>query len=117
MSILNYTQLLPKQFYVEAAVDVMKKELLDECDYIREAQSNRKFAELIESRNDTVFVVPKVHMDLTTKQILVCEYIYGQPFDQCFDLPQEQKNYVNSIAFFFFAFLKFEICDHFEDWL
>ena len=68
MSILNVAQLLPKGMYAENVVKVLKVELLDECDYIREAQCMLKFAELL--KNDTVFVVPKVNMELSTNNIL-----------------------------------------------
>ena len=33
--------------YVENVVTVMKRELLDECDYVREAECNLKFAQLL----------------------------------------------------------------------
>ncbi len=45
------TQLLPKQMYVENVVTVMKRELLDECDYIREAECNQKFSQLLKDGN------------------------------------------------------------------
>ena len=48
---LNVAQLLPKQMYVENVITVMKRELLDECDYIREAKCNLKFAELLKDGN------------------------------------------------------------------
>lgn len=92
MSILNIANLLPKGMYIENVITVMKRELLDECDYIREGKCSLRFAELV--KDDPVFVVPKVNMDLTTKNILVCELIDGEPFDKCENLPQEQKNYI-----------------------
>lgn len=92
MSILNVAQLLPKQMYIENVVSVMKRELLDECDYHREADSMLKFQEFI--KGDPVFMLPKVYPDLTTKQILFTEFVEGEPFDKCMELPQEQRNLV-----------------------
>jgi aarF domain-containing kinase len=92
MSVLNVAQLLPKQMYVENAIAVMKRELLDECDYIREAQCNLNFAQLL--KDDKVFLVPKVYTELTTKNILVAEYVEGLPFDKCENLNQEENNYI-----------------------
>ncbi len=43
---------------------------------------------------DKVFLVPKAYTDLTTKNILVTEYIEGLPFDMCKNLNQEEHNYV-----------------------
>ncbi len=93
MSILNVAQLLPKTLYVDNVISVMKRELLDECDYIREANCSIKFSKLIE--NNPAFHVPKVYLDLTTKQILVTELIDGEPFDKCQGLDQEQRNFVS----------------------
>lgn len=93
MSILNVAQLLPKTLYVDNVMAVMKRELLDECDYIREAKCSQKFRDLI--GDDLVFKVPKVYMDLTTKDILVCELVEGEPFDKCNNLTQEQRDFVS----------------------
>jgi len=95
MSILNLAQLLPKQMYVENVVDVMKRELLDECDYNREAECMIRFHELI--RNDPVFLLPKVYEGLTTKQVLFTEFVEGEPFDKCMELDQEQRNFVSNL--------------------
>jgi aarF domain-containing kinase len=92
MSILGVAQLLPKGLYADNAIAVIKSELMDECDYVREAKCSIKFSELI--RNDPVFIVPKVYTDLTTQNILVCELVDGEPFDKCIDLPQEQRNLI-----------------------
>ncbi|RNA25866.1 aarF domain-containing kinase 4-like [Brachionus plicatilis] len=93
MSILNVSNLLPKGMYAESAVNVMKRELLDECDYIREAQFYKEFGELLQA--DDVFVVPKVYMQLTTPNILVTELIEGEPFDKCVDLPQQERDHIS----------------------
>lgn len=92
MTLLNVAQLLPKQLYVGNVIEVMKRELLDECDYHREAASMIKFQEFI--KNDPVFLLPKVYPELTTKQILFSEFVEGEPFDKCMNLPQEQRDLI-----------------------
>ena len=92
MSIMNVAQLLPKTMYVENVIEVMKRELLDECDYKREADCMQRFATFI--RDDPVFLVPKCHAELTTQQILFTEFVEGEPFDKCLNLDQEQRNFV-----------------------
>lgn len=93
MSVLNVAQLLPKGMYIENVIKVMKRELLDECDYVREAQCNRKFSELL--KDDPVFLVPKVYLEHTTKRILVNELVEGEPFDKCENLSHDDVNYVS----------------------
>ncbi len=99
MSILHLSNLLPKGLYVENTITVLKRELLDECDYVREAECYKKFTELL--KNDPVFLIPKCFAEHTTKSILVTELIDGEPFDRCVDLPQDQRDFV---SFLFFDF-------------
>lgn len=94
MSILNVAQLLPKQMYVENVVEVMKRELLDECDYTREAKCMTRFSQLL--GDDPVFRLPRVYEELTTKQVLFTELVEGEPFDKCMSLDQEQRNFVST---------------------
>lgn len=106
MGILNVAQLLPKGMYADNVVRVLKVELLDECDYLREAECMRRFAQLL--HNDPVFYVPRVHTDLSTKNILVSELVDGEPFDKCIDLPQEQRDFVIIISSFWYFISKIE---------
>ena len=92
MMLLNVSNVLPKSLYAENVINVMKKELLDECNYIREANCSNKFSELL--KNDNVFIVPKIYNELTTENILVSELVYGEPFDKCFNLSQDHMNHV-----------------------
>ena len=94
MTLLNVANLLPKGLYVENVIKHIKVELFNECDYIREASCNKKFAELL--KDDPAFLVPKVYENLTTKNVLVTEFADGVPVDQCLDLDQETRNYVNN---------------------
>ena len=95
MSVMNVTQLLPKGMYVENVVKVMKRELADECDYVREAACYRKFGELL--AGDAVFRVPRVFDQITHGQVLTTELIDGEPFDKCVELSQEERNHVGFI--------------------
>ena len=44
--------------------------------------------------NDPLFVVPRVVPELSSKQILTTEMIYGMPMDQAVALDQETRNEV-----------------------
>ena len=92
-------QLLPKQMYVENVVEVMKRELLDECDYRREAACMRRFQGLL--AGDAVFELPRVYEELSTRQVLFTGFVEGEPFDKCMELDQEQRNFVSTFFCFF----------------
>jgi len=43
MTVLRITKLVPEEFFAEAAMDVARRELAWEVDYIREAENSKKF--------------------------------------------------------------------------
>ncbi|KAK6182219.1 hypothetical protein SNE40_009949 [Patella caerulea] len=90
MSVLNVWQILPEGMYIDSVMKVAKRELAWEVDYIREAESGKKFRELLQ--DDHMLYVPDVIEDLSTDQILTTEFIYGIPLDQCVDLDQDTRN-------------------------
>lgn len=57
----------------------IKRALLQECDYLEEARNQNKIREI--TLNYPRTIVPKVHMDLTRKNILVSEFIHAQNFN------------------------------------
>ncbi|XP_072031623.1 atypical kinase COQ8B, mitochondrial-like [Amphiura filiformis] len=90
MTILNVWNILPEGLYVENAIDVAKRELAWEVDYIREAKYGKKFSKVL--KHDSAFLVPAVIPELSSKQILTTEYIYGVPLDKAESFDQETRN-------------------------
>lgn len=81
-AILNLGNLLPKGLYLENTLRVASVELEQECDYEREAQSMVRFRDLVmKSALANNFQVPKVYSDLSSKRILVTEYVAGSSLD------------------------------------
>jgi aarF domain-containing kinase len=95
MTVLNYASLLPKGLYADNAIAHIKIELFNECDYIREAQCSKKFEKLVS--DDAAFVVPHVYDNISSKHILISDYIEGVPLDKCVDYDQETRNHVLQI--------------------
>lgn len=56
----------------------IKSSLLKECDYLEEAKNQSKTRDI--TLNFPRTIVPKVHMDLCRKNILVSEFIHAQNF-------------------------------------
>ncbi|CAG8755571.1 3431_t:CDS:2, partial [Gigaspora rosea] len=76
-TLVKVSNLLPKGLYLDNTIKVARKELLWETDYIREAECVEKFQTLL--KNDKNFVVPQVIKELSTKMVLVCERMMGEP--------------------------------------
>ncbi|KAJ1354184.1 hypothetical protein KIN20_011029 [Parelaphostrongylus tenuis] len=81
---------------LEKFVEVARKELALECDYMREARAMRKFRELLADFKD--FYVPgfdfHVVESLTTNRVLTAEYVVGKPVDKCINEPQVVRDYI-----------------------
>jgi len=93
MRLLNMTGMVPKSLYIENAARAAKEELLLETDYEKEAEHQMRFRRLLES--DKRYLIPKVIRELSTKKILVSEFIKGVPIDSLVDRDQETRNWVS----------------------
>lgn len=99
MSLLNRFNILPRGLFANRAIEVAKRELRAECDYLREAEYCKKFASLLAV--DPVFQVPTVIDELTSSRVFTSEFMEGMVLDDCILLPQDVRNWVNQI---FWAF-------------
>lgn len=90
MTVLKMSNALPEGLFPEHLIDVMRKELTLECDYVREAQCAKKFRELL--KDHPFFYVPEVIDELSSNHILTTELVSGFPLDQAEGLSQELKN-------------------------
>ncbi|XP_061609837.1 atypical kinase COQ8A, mitochondrial isoform X2 [Phyllopteryx taeniolatus] len=90
MTVLSMSNALPDGLFPEHLIDVMRRELALECDYIREAQCAKKFRELL--KEHPFFYVPEVIEELSSSHVLTTELVPGFPLDQAEGLPQELKN-------------------------
>lgn len=90
MTVLSMSNALPEGLFPEHLIDVMRRELALECDYIREAKCARKFKELL--KDHPFFYVPDVINELSSQHVLTTELVPGFPLDQAEALTQELKN-------------------------
>ncbi|KAM5558515.1 protein ABC transporter 1, mitochondrial [Rosa sericea] len=90
--LLDYTNLIPKGLYLERAMKVAKEELSRECNYELEAESQKRFRDLLSDAQG--FYVPLVVDDLSSKRVLTTELVSGIPIDKVALLNQETRNYV-----------------------
>ncbi|MEE4379112.1 MAG: AarF/UbiB family protein [Candidatus Competibacteraceae bacterium] len=65
---------------LSAIIEEIQKTMLEECDFLKEAEHLNQFQQfLIATGNDQV-VVPKVYEQATTRRVLTMERLYGVPF-------------------------------------
>lgn len=90
MTVLHMSNALPEGLFPDHLIDVMRKELALECDYIREADCAKKFRELL--KDHPFFYVPEVIDELSSSHVLTTELVPGFPLDQAESLSQDLKN-------------------------
>lgn len=93
-SILRLSRLLPGEIDLSAILVEAKRQLRQEADYRTEAAHLRRYAQLL--GDDSGFVIPRVHDDLTTAHVLAMDYLWGMPLDQISAFPQALRNRIGT---------------------
>jgi aarF domain-containing kinase len=95
--LLTAGRLLPKGLFLDRTLEVMKEELADECDYVREATFLRRFGAPgpVGVGGDERFHVPWVWGG-STKEVLVMQHVegYGLGSPEVLSLPQAERDEV-----------------------
>jgi predicted unusual protein kinase regulating ubiquinone biosynthesis (AarF/ABC1/UbiB family) len=82
----------------------MRERIAEELDYELEAQSQRRIARLM--RGHPFISVPRVYTELSTRRVLVSEYIKGEGFETVRRANEAQRDRYGEIVFrFFFGLL------------
>jgi len=89
-SIIRVAGVLPKEVNIAPLLEEAKKQLGEEADYERESARVKRFQALLKGSED--FVVPDVHDDFTTRNILAMSYAPGAPIDALTALPQAERD-------------------------
>jgi len=94
--LLTASRLLPKGLYLDKTIANARTELAWECDYIREAQCAKRFAEILEPEAD-VFRVPKVFDEASGAQVLTMEMMDGVAVTKTMKtLTQAERDFVGT---------------------
>lgn len=78
-ALLRLVKLLPQGTDVSAITAEAARQLAREADYLAEAASLERYAQLV--ADEPRLVVPRVHRDLTTTRILAMDYMCGEPLE------------------------------------
>jgi predicted unusual protein kinase regulating ubiquinone biosynthesis (AarF/ABC1/UbiB family) len=106
----NATLLLPLIRRLAPGLDVkpllaeLRDRIGEELDYELEAQHQRRVQRLF--RGHPFITVPRVHTDLSTRRVLVSDYVEGERFEAVSALDQVQRDRYGEIVFrFYFGLL------------
>ncbi|MCE8005854.1 AarF/ABC1/UbiB kinase family protein [Aestuariivita sp.] len=88
--LLRMSGLMPKGFDLAPYLEEARKQLHDETDYAREGAQLSRFGELLSEAPQ--FVVPALHADWTTPNILAMTYVSAIPIEEAADAPHSVRN-------------------------
>ncbi len=89
-SLLRMSGLLPKTLDIAPLLLLAKRQLREEADYEAEGAHLQHFARLL--ANSPEFLVPTLHADLTTKNVLAMSFVAGVPVESLADAPQVERD-------------------------
>lgn len=94
-SLLRLSGLLPKTLDIAPLLLEAKRQLREEADYEAEGAHLKRFAELLAGAPE--FVVPALHADLTTKNVLAMSFVAGVPVESMVNAPQAERDRIVSL--------------------
>lgn len=94
-SLLRLSGLLPKSLDIAPLLREAKRQLREEADYQTEGAHLLRFNELLAAT--PAFVVPVLHADFTTKNVLAMSYVEGVPVESMANAPQAERDRMLSL--------------------
>ncbi len=94
-SLLRISGLLPKTLDIAPLLAEAKRQLREEADYQAEGAHLQRFAALLADAPE--FVVPELHTDLTTKNVLAMSFVGGVPIESMLHAPQAERDRIVSL--------------------
>ncbi len=89
-SLLRLSGLLPKTLDIAPLLQEAKRQLREEADYEAEGAHLQRFAQLL--ANAPEFVVPALHADFTTRNVLAMSFVAGVPVESMASAPQVERD-------------------------
>ena len=94
-SLLRLSGLLPKTLDIAPLLTEAKRQLREEADYQAEGAHLQRFHDLLSGT--PAFVVPLLHADFTTKNVLAMSYVEGVPVESMASAPQAERDRMLSL--------------------
>ena len=91
-ALMRLPGLLPRGMDIGPLLTEAKRQLHAEADYVAEAQNLSRFTDLLAGSKS--FVLPALHTELCTPQVLAMSYMESAPLDSLVDAPQAERDRV-----------------------
>ncbi|MBB4286017.1 AarF/UbiB family protein [Roseospira goensis] len=94
-ALMRLSGVLPRDLDIAPMLAEARRQLHEEADYAREGDHLSRFAALL--ADAPAFVVPGLHADLTTPDVLAMDYVEGVPIDALTTAPQATRDRVMTL--------------------
>lgn len=89
-TLLRVSNLLPSSIDLKPLLSEAKRQLAEEADYLREGAQMRAYGARL--AGDPRYVVPGLHDELTTVNVLAMDFVEGRPIEALEDAPQALRD-------------------------
>jgi predicted unusual protein kinase regulating ubiquinone biosynthesis (AarF/ABC1/UbiB family) len=94
-TLVRLTGMMPSSLDIAPLLSEAKRQLHEEADYAREAQCLARFGSLLGDAPD--FIVPGLHADLTTSDVLAMDFVPGVAVESLEDAPQATRDRIMTL--------------------
>ena len=94
-ALMRLSGLLPARLEIAPILAEARRQLHEEADYLREGDRLRQFCNLLAASPE--FVVPALHPDLTSRNVLAMSYVDGIPLERLGAAPQAERDRVMTL--------------------
>jgi len=94
--LIDVLGVFPRGLYLNELIKVTRGELHWECDYNREAEIQMDYRSKV-LVSPKKFYVPNIIKEMSHRDLLVSEFIYGTEIDTLSNYPQEVRNRVGGL--------------------
>lgn len=98
--------IFPGKPNIKHILQEVKDTMLNECDYILEAQHIKEFAEIYKEFPD--LLIPQVFEKYSSKRILTTEFMEGDHFDDTLNYSQDDKDHLGEVLYQSFLYSFFQ---------
>ncbi|XP_011150874.1 atypical kinase COQ8B, mitochondrial isoform X2 [Harpegnathos saltator] len=95
VGIMKVWNMFPEGMFIDNVVEVAKRELTWEVDYVREAECTKKYKEFVASYPE--YYVPTVIDELSTSQVFTTEMVDGISVDKCADMDVKIRERISEL--------------------
>ncbi|MFK8138747.1 MAG: ABC1 kinase family protein [Bdellovibrionales bacterium] len=83
---------------MDVVLEEIKRSLIEECDYIREAKAMQDISSDLRGKFDGI-KIPKVYPEFSSNEVLTTEFVSGDRFEETLNYKQKDKDFLGQLLY------------------